>query len=202
MIDQTHHTDQTTPARRPLRTLHGLPPEPLSQAARSSRAAMRAELDAAVRARGTRRVVARSAAALVLIATVAALGVVTAQRGTQTGSRGARPIAAGPTPSPALDPARTSAPADPAPAPSLAMDSLAENAPPVRTTLVGYIADDPSVLERFGATETPSRAITLDDRSLLVELRSFGLDAGLIRTEGTARLAFHHRPSDAPDPMQ
>lgn len=202
MIDQTHQTDQTTPTRQPLRTLHRLPPEPLSQAARSSRAAMRAELDAAVRARGTRRVVARSAAALVLIATVAALGVVTAQTGTQSGSRGARPIAAEPTPSLAPDHARSPArtPADPAPV--LAQDSLAENAPPVRTTLVGYIADDPSVLERFGAAETPSKAITLDDRSLLVELRSFGLDAGLIRTEGTARLAFHHRPSDAPDPMQ
>jgi|GEM_PF-3248367 len=199
MID---HTDNTTSTRQPLRTLHGLHPEPLSQAARSSRAAMRAELDAAVRARGTRRVVARSAAALVLIATVAALGVVTAQSGTQTGSRSARPIAAGPTPSPAPDPARSPArtPADPSPV--LAQDSMAQDAPPVRTTLVGYIADDPSVLERFGAGETPSKAITLDDRSLLVELRSFGLDAGLIRTEGTARLAFHHRPSDAPDPMQ
>ena len=49
----THQSRPTPPTRQPLHSLHGLPPEPLSQAARSSRAAMRAELDAAVRARQT-----------------------------------------------------------------------------------------------------------------------------------------------------
>lgn len=194
----THQRPQTPTTRQPLHSLHGLPPEPLSQAARSSRAAMRAELDAAVRARGTRRVVARAAAAVLLVASVAALGVVTAQSGPRFGSHGTRPIASGPTQ--INEPATSITPGvgDLSPAPSLALDSAA---PPARGTIVGYIADDPSVLERFGAAATPSRAISLDDRSLLAELRSVGLDAGLVRTEGHARLAFHHQPTDATDPV-
>lgn len=195
----THQSQQTQPARQPLHSLHGLPPEPLSQAARSSRAAMRAELDAAVRARGARCVVTRAAAAVLLVASVAALGVVTAQHGPRSGGHGARPIASGPAhsdePATAIRPAAK----DLSPGPTLALD---EAATPVRSTLVGYIADDPSVLERFGAAATPSRAITLDDRSLLAELRSVGLDAGLVRTEGHARLAFHHPRPLAPDPVQ
>lgn len=196
----TNHTHQTPSPRQPLQSLHGLPPEPLSQAARSSRAAMRHDLDAAVRARGTRRVVARSAAALVLIATVATLGVVAAQPGSRTGSRGAQPIAARPTPT--LDPATMTTPESPIPSRTLAADTAGGPVPAVRTALVGYIADDPSVLERFAAAPNPSRTITLDDRTLLAELRNFGLDAGLVRTEERTRLAFHHQPSAAPDPMQ
>lgn len=194
----THQSQQTQPARQPLHSLHGLPPEPLSQAARSSRAAMRAELDAAVRARGARCVVTRAAAAVLLVASVAVLGVVTAQSGPQSGSHGARPIASGPTPTDEPATAITPGGGDLSPAPSLA---LGEAATPARGTMVGYIADDPSVLERFGAAATPSRAISLDDRSLLAELRSVGLDAGLVRTEGHARLAFHHQPTDATDPV-
>jgi hypothetical protein len=130
----------------------------------------------------------RSAAALVLLVSVAALVVVASRRGAPANPPG--------TPTIASDHLQ------PAPAPDESREVAADSPRPRRTTLVGYIANDPTILERCAASPTISRVQMLDDRELLAELRAAGLAAGLIRTETTTRLAFHHPPDPAPPPIR
>ncbi|MDQ7014064.1 MAG: hypothetical protein Q9O74_09240 [Planctomycetota bacterium] len=187
------NTPHTTPPR--IDSLDGLGSDLLSPAARARRDALRPDVEAVVRARGIRRVVVRSVAAVVLLTSATTLAVVanrgtpplSTPQGTPANPGPSSPLAQGDQlPHPAASPNNT-------PTPTLSPTM----SPAVRSpTLVGYVVDDPSVLDRFAASDTPSRVTTLDDRELLEELRAAGLPAGLIRTNGRTRLAFHNaRPA-------
>ncbi|MFG0259403.1 MAG: hypothetical protein ACF8LK_03540, partial [Phycisphaerales bacterium JB041] len=95
MTHQATHSEHT---RQPIRSLHGLAPEPLSQAARSGRAAMRADLDAAVRARGHRRVALRATGTAALLAAAVVLAVVVSAPAPSPARPDGQPIAARPAP--------------------------------------------------------------------------------------------------------
>lgn len=182
----------TRPPSSTLDSLEGLGTEPLSAAARARRDALRSDIDAAVRARGTQRVAVRTVATALLVICATTIGVV-AHRGSPPASD---PIGPPPTLGPSNHIARGNHPLG-TPASKDSTSHLSQ--PPMRpaAVLVGYVADDPTVLERFGTTQTAAGVIELDDRALLDELRAIGLPAGLVQTQDHTRLAFHHtRPAD------
>ncbi len=192
------NTPHTTPPR--IDSLDGLGSDLLSPAARARRDALRSDVEAVVRARGSRRVVVRSLAAVVLLTSATTLAVVAGRGTPPLSSPQGTPINHGPSsplaqgdqhPHPAASPNNT-------PTPTISPTI----SPAVRsTTLVGYVVDDPSVLDRFAASHSASRVTRLDDRQLLDELRAAGLPAGLIRTNGRTRLAFHNaRPAPTAAP--
>ncbi len=190
------NTPHATPSR--IDSLDGLGTDLLSSTARARRDELRPELEAAVRTRGTRRVVVRrvvvrSVAAVVLLTSATTLAVVA--------GRGTPPAFTPQNPPTALGPSNPAADGNRHTDASAHREGMSRPAPYRPASLVGYVVDDPSVLDRYAAADTPSRVTTLDDGALLDELREAGLPAGLIRTNGRTRLAFHNTRPQPDTPM-